>query len=104
MMPECVLLCNLKNFCVMRFHTIFNFNNPKPQYFCHSFCMSQVKRDLDKTLLHWAEFDQWHQQVVSWIDDAEQYMDDCTEYKADLPDKRSCCEKYKVVRMADKHS
>lgn len=48
---------------------------------------------------HWDDFDRLHQQLLGWITDVEGRLLSDPEFKADLPEKRSSLEKYKVSQV-----
>ncbi|XP_076463745.1 nesprin-1-like isoform X2 [Babylonia areolata] len=61
--------------------------------------LSQVKRNLEAALSHWDDYDRLYQQLVDWVTDTERRLASDPELKSDLPEKRSCLEKYKALQV-----
>lgn len=58
--------------------------------------LSQTKRSLENAASHWADFSRLNSQLADWLSDVEAKLRGDPELKADLPEKRSSLEKYKV--------
>lgn len=55
-----------------------------------------MKRNLEAALSHWDDFDRLHHQLTQWLNDVDNRLAADPDFKADLPEKRSSLEKYKV--------
>ena len=58
--------------------------------------MSQAKRGLETALSTWGDFDRSHEQFHVWLTAMESKVNSDPGYKADLPEKKSSLEKFKV--------
>lgn len=61
--------------------------------------MSQAKRGLESALSQWGDFDRSHEQFHVWLMAMEAKVNADPGLKADLPEKRSALEKYKVSNI-----
>jgi len=59
--------------------------------------MSQAKRGLESALTQWGDFDRSFEQFHIWLTAIEAKVNAEPGVKADLPEKRSSLEKYKVL-------
>ena len=60
--------------------------------------MSQAKRGLESALTQWGDFDRTHEQFHVWLTALESKVNTDPGYKADLPEKKSCLERYKALQ------
>ena len=58
-----------------------------------------MKRSLEGGLGHWEDFEQLYQQMSDWMTDVESRLGASSDFKADLPEKRSSLERYKVGKL-----
>ena len=58
-----------------------------------------MKRSLEGGLGHWEDFEQLYQQMSDWMSDVESRLGASSDFKADLPEKRSSLERYKVGQL-----
>jgi hypothetical protein len=61
--------------------------------------MSQAKRSLESALTSWGDFDRNYEQFHAWLTGMESKVRSDPELKADLPEKRSNLEKFKVLNV-----
>ncbi|KAK0046935.1 nesprin-1, partial [Biomphalaria pfeifferi] len=60
--------------------------------------VSSIKRRLEGAVTHWDDFDSMFHAMAEWMSDVEQRLGVSTDYKNDLPEKRSTLEKYKALQ------
>ncbi|CAG5128719.1 unnamed protein product, partial [Candidula unifasciata] len=60
--------------------------------------VSQVKRSLEGSLVHWDDFEHSYQHLSDWMMNVEHKLGTSPNYKSDLPEKKSNLEKYKTIQ------